>query len=74
MAIDEPWARKEHFEKHGTWPMTSRQEKEAIARNKRSREFQESLGGPREVIQRANAYVKKQQENERKNQLPIDFD
>lgn len=74
MAIDDPWERKAHFEKHGTWPMTSRQEKEAIARNKKSREFMEGTSkGPSEV-ERARARDRLQKENEKKNQLPLDFD
>ena len=74
MAIDDPWARKAHYEKTGKWPMTSRQEKEAIAKNKRAREFKESLAKGPHPVERANALIRLQKENEKKNQLPFDFD
>lgn len=40
------WSRKEHFEKYGKWPSTPKQEKDAVAKNKRDREISEKFKNP----------------------------
>lgn len=69
MAIDDKWARKAHYEKTGKWPMTSGQERRAIRKNKRDREFRESLGGPQQVVQNINKKLKEQADREAQNRL-----
>ena len=39
MAMDDKWARKREFEKTGTWPATSGQEKKAVAENRKADEI-----------------------------------
>ena len=69
MAVDDKWGRWTHYQKTGKWPMTTRQERNAIRKNKRDREFAESAGGAAEVVGRINARLKEQADQEAQNRL-----
>lgn len=69
MAVDDKWGRWEHYQKTGKFPMTTRQERNAIRKNKRAREFRESTGGAAEVVGRINQRLKEQADREAQNRL-----
>jgi hypothetical protein len=70
MAVDDKWGRWSHYQKTGKWPMTSRQERGAIRKNKRDREFQKSLGKVTESpVAKANRLRQEQEERDSQNRL-----
>lgn len=69
MAIDDKWGRWSHYQKTGKWPQTTRQERGTIRKNKRDREFKESLGGPQRVVGEINRKLKEQEERDAQNRL-----
>lgn len=69
MAVDDKWARKAHFEATGKWPMTTRQERNAIRKNKRAREFKETVNGHQRVVGAINQRLKEQADREAQNRL-----
>jgi|LauGreDrversion4_2_1035121.scaffolds.fasta_scaffold84941_1 hypothetical protein len=45
MAADDKWERWNEYQNTGKFPKTSRQQRDAIGKNKRAREFFEAHGG-----------------------------
>lgn len=69
MAIDDKWGRWSHYQKTGKWPQTTRQERGTIRKNKRDREFIESLGQGEHPVDAANRRLKEQEERDSQNRL-----
>lgn len=69
MAVDDKWGRWEHYQKTGKFPMTTRQERNAIRKNKRAREFKETVNGHQRVVGAINQRLKEQADREAQNRL-----
>lgn len=69
MANDDKWSRWDEYQKTGKWPQTSRQERDAIGKNKKARIFRETLGQGEHPVTKANREIKEQQEREAQNRL-----